>query len=651
MTTTHTYRADIDGLRAVAVLSVFGFHLELTGFSGGFVGVDVFFVISGYLMTRILKEELERTGHIDVWAFYIRRARRLLPALLLVIAMTLCAFAFVASSDRMADLGRSAIYAVLSISNIHFWLEADYFDASALTKPLLHTWSLGVEEQFYIVWPILLGVLLQIRTRRRLLTVLTLIGAASLSLNFLLGPGMLGGAIGLDAAQNGKMTIFYLPVFRFFEFVIGAVLVWVATPRSETLRTGLFLTGLAMIAMAVVFYSDDILYPVHHALLPCTGTAFVIIAGPAHALVGLLTNRLATFLGRISYSTYLLHWPVIVFFNLLLFRMPNLLECLLIGIFTLGASWLLHIGVEQRFRIPTGQRTRGGNRAAFVSIIASSTIILSVSVDITSRSGWTFRIPPDRLAATEEGQRFAETALCGTSLGRSHFVNCAHHGGDGREIHIWGDSHARHLIFGFARVFPEDRINVIYSSACPPQSGFMGYVKEFESSKSMTEDCVMHNQQVFDHLADRPATNIILHSYLFTDLASDTKWLAASQYMVSELRKKGHRVMVLSDVIRPNKPISACYAVPAVISERLIRYRCTGEPELTAGLRMENRRIEQGLPPGYFINLTDTFCQDPVTCPVLDGGKPIFRDTHHLTPHGSTLFVKRGKALLETALK
>ena len=150
------YRADIDGLRAVAVICVVLFHAGVQPFTGGFVGVDVFFVISGFLITRILTDELSRTGHVSFSTFYVRRARRILPALFFTIALS-CVFAFLLfSPEALERFGGSALFAVLSISNVFFWQEAGYFDTEAITKPLLHTWSLGVEEQFYAVWPMLL---------------------------------------------------------------------------------------------------------------------------------------------------------------------------------------------------------------------------------------------------------------------------------------------------------------------------------------------------------------------------------------------------------------------------------------------------------------------------------------------------------------
>ncbi|MFO0962284.1 MAG: acyltransferase family protein [Phycisphaerales bacterium] len=313
-----SYQPHIDGLRAVAVLAVLLFHLEVPGFGGGFVGVDVFFVISGYLITGLLRREIEGTGTLRMRDFYLRRARRLAPALVVTVVATLAVGAFLLTPAALRELGAEATTALLSVSNIHFWLGADYFDAAARTKPLLHTWSLGVEEQFYFVAPAALLLLLRGRARRWALPALLLVAAASLAANIPFGRGI-GGGIGVMGAgfQNGKSTIFYLLPFRVFELGIGGALCWAGAlrPRRGWVADLALVAGLAMIALATATYGSAMRFPSYWALLPCLGTALVLHAGAQSRLAPLLTNRAAVGIGLGSYSLYLVHWPVIVYWS------------------------------------------------------------------------------------------------------------------------------------------------------------------------------------------------------------------------------------------------------------------------------------------------------------------------------------------------
>ena len=199
------YRADIDGLRAIAIVSVLLFHLDLAFFAGGFVGVDIFFVISGFLITSLLRNELLTTGRIDLGSFYTRRFRRLLPALLVTLMATTCAAVLLLSPIYLERFGGALASAVLGLSNHYFWAEADYFDLSAKIKPLLHTWSLSIEEQFYLIWPITLSALFNSRLRRLIPYCLLLAAFISLSLNLIFGSG--GGGLGIN--ENNFINSFF----------------------------------------------------------------------------------------------------------------------------------------------------------------------------------------------------------------------------------------------------------------------------------------------------------------------------------------------------------------------------------------------------------------------------------------------------------
>lgn len=298
------YRADIDGLRALAVLGVILFHAFPTLLTGGFVGVDVFFVISGYLISGIILRQ-QADGDFRLRDFYARRIRRIFPALVLVLAATLAIGWAILLDDEFALLGRQVAAGAGFAANILFWREAGYFDQGAELKPLLHLWSLGVEEQFYFVWPFLL---LLCAGRRRWLPAMF---AASFTVSM---------ALNLSFAHHHPTMIFYLPFFRLWEFVAGAAVLLIdERPLAMPVRHALSLAGLAMLAASMwMFDSAHLHYPGRAALLPVAGTALLIAAGPAA-----LVNRTAlglkpvAALGLVSYPLYLWHWPLISFLHVL----------------------------------------------------------------------------------------------------------------------------------------------------------------------------------------------------------------------------------------------------------------------------------------------------------------------------------------------
>jgi peptidoglycan/LPS O-acetylase OafA/YrhL len=328
------YRKEIDGLRAVAVASVLLFHLGFSTFSGGFVGVDVFFVISGYLITGIISDEVAETGTFDFGNFYLRRLRRLFPALLATVAISLPFAFWLLSPLNFREFGGSAFTAIISASNIYFWSLVDYFNTANITKPLLHTWSLSVEEQFYLVWPALITFL----TLRKwpVSFFLIALGAVSLLAN-------------LPLTLGHVSTIFYWMPFRVFEFVLGAIVLWLPAVESSKTRSMLSLVGLALIATAVVTYTEKTIFPSVRATAPCLGAACVIYGGINFAANALLGNALSVFVGKISYSLYLVHWPLIVFYRYYIFEPPTLDEQLCLLILSISGACVLHFAVERPF--------------------------------------------------------------------------------------------------------------------------------------------------------------------------------------------------------------------------------------------------------------------------------------------------------------
>jgi peptidoglycan/LPS O-acetylase OafA/YrhL len=304
----HGYREDIDWLRAIAVLAVVGFHFEAPRVLSGFVGVDIFFVISGFLITQIIQSEVH-AGTFSFAQFYERRVRRLLPALYAMVALTaIPSFHYLLTSERL-EFFRSIAAAVTFTSNFYFWFQAGYFDHAAVEKPLLHTWSLAVEEQFYLALPILLWALLRFaRDRRGHLWVPIALSAAALA-SFALSVWLI--------ATDRTATAFFMSPPRTWEFLIGAIVAIGGFPVLRNIHLRRVARGVGIVLMLVAIFSPrSQSFPGFAALLPCIGAAMFIWIGNGVTPAKLSRNwimRIMRFYGRISYSMYLWHWPLFTF--------------------------------------------------------------------------------------------------------------------------------------------------------------------------------------------------------------------------------------------------------------------------------------------------------------------------------------------------
>ncbi|MEO6746289.1 MAG: acyltransferase family protein, partial [Caldimonas sp.] len=349
------YRADVDGLRAIAILSVIAFHAFPNWVPGGFVGVDVFFVISGFLISSVIVEHLQ-AGMFSFVGFFQRRVRRIFPALCVVLLSCAVAGWYLLSAGDYARLGKHIAGGAGFVANLVLWKEAGYFDATSDTKPLLHLWSLGIEEQFYFVWPVALW--LAWRLRWNLLVVTALVLLTSFAANLVM--------VRSDAVAN-----FYLPTTRIWELLIGAALAGVAATRSSWLAiawkfaTPLAAAGLAALLLAEVLLTKDALFPGGWALLPTLGAAALIAAGPDTAINRrFLAHPAMVWIGLISYPLYLWHWPILAFLRITAVFKSELA----IGLCAIGASfvlsWLTYRFIERPFRAAHPTRPAQPRRAA-----------------------------------------------------------------------------------------------------------------------------------------------------------------------------------------------------------------------------------------------------------------------------------------------
>jgi peptidoglycan/LPS O-acetylase OafA/YrhL len=521
------YRADVDGLRALAIGPVVLYHAGVAAVPGGFVGVDIFFVISGYLIAGLILADIE-AGHFTIGNFYERRVRRIFPALFAMLAASCVAAWFLLPPLDMQRFGASVAAAAAFVSNILFASEAGYFDAAAELKPLLHTWSLGVEEQFYLFFPGLM-LLLRKQSRRNIAVVVGLLALLS----------FLGSLLSL---RNDPGPAFFPGPWRFWELSLGVLAALGALPRPQRQATRelLALAGLALIAGSVFMLSREVPFPGVMALFPCVGALLLILSGEGGSSLGnrLLATRPFVFLGLISYSLYLWHWPLIVFARRLLMRHPHGLELLAL----LAASLLLAVlswrFVEKPFRLRPGA-SRNPRRVflAAALLIAAS---LGFGYAAWKSDGWPARVPGDFPTHVRGREDFRPgTCFLEEKQGYAEWAksDCAIDRGAGPQVLLWGDSFAAHYVPGLVRspAAAPYRYTQFTSYSCPPVPG---------TQVPWAPQCVGINAQADQVLSSRPFEVVVLAAR-WERYWGRSVYSAAVQAEIDRLRARGLRVVLV----------------------------------------------------------------------------------------------------------
>ena len=450
------HRNDIDGLRAVAILPVLFFHANLWPFASGYVGVDVFFVISGYLITGLILREQETTG-FSLVNFYDRRIRRILPALFLVLAVTTVAALFVLLPDELSSFGKNLAGAVLFCVNFVYWLrDSAYFAPNAGENPLLHIWSLSVEEQFYLIWPLLLVYLS--RFRRFLPWTVLLLGAASL-------------AMSLVFDRVNVNVAFYLLPARAWQLLLGGFIAagGLNAPQASLPRNALAAAGLTMIAAAALL-PGDVAFPGWNGLAGAVGTGAILFAaeGGGNIVSFLLRRRVAVFIGQISYSLYLWHLPLLVFARLYLNRELTVAEAAVVLLSAFAVSTLTWKYVEQPVRQGRFARWRG-MPASFPAAAAVGGALLVVAATLVATGGLPWRVAGDVQAVDAFAYMPLEGKWCGP--GSAPADACFRGDAHARDVAVlWGDSHARALAPGLDGFVAARhlRLHEYTRGACPP---------------------------------------------------------------------------------------------------------------------------------------------------------------------------------------
>jgi peptidoglycan/LPS O-acetylase OafA/YrhL len=456
------YRKDIDGLRACAVLPVIAFHFLIlpTTLTGGFVGVDIFFVISGYLITRTIFNDINR-GTYSIVDFYDRRIRRIFPALFTIFIFCIIVTFFWSLPSEATQVGQSILSSIFFVSNYFFYSQTGYFDRNSETNPLLHTWSLSVEEQFYVVFPAAIYLIRKFSNEAQV----RMLCAAALA-SFLLSAWMV---------FSNSAAAFFLLQYRAWELLIGSLLAVKAIPTlpRQWLAELVGIGGLVLIVISVLFISKDTPFPGLAALAPCLGAAAVIHSGEAHTTLvsralGALPFR---FTGLISYSLYLWHWPLIVFYRLFVVSDPSRIERLALLAICIIAATISWKFIERPFRKKPYQLKPAGtliSGAAAMGVTAVTVLALPFAIDKV------FKYPiraTEVLSYARIDQSHMRVGTCfslASDITKIINNNCLKTRPNTPNFLIVGDSHAAHLWSGLQTTYPTVNFLQATGAGCTP---------------------------------------------------------------------------------------------------------------------------------------------------------------------------------------
>lgn len=416
-----------------------------------------FFVISGYLITRIIFDEIIATRNFNFVNFYSRRVRRLFPALFFVLVVSFILAFLMFTPSHFQRFGGELLYSAVSMSNFYFWNESGYFNTASEFKPLLHTWSLSVEEQFYLIWPVMTVLILRKAGITFLGIFIALVFFISLYGNNMMADGHSNLLLRLSPLiaswfKDGLSTIFYLTPFRMFEFAIGASLIFVEKYKrmNNCLNEILMIFGLLMIGFSVHSFTERTLFPSYNALIPCFGAALIIFSCSANLTGYLLSNKLAVYIGRISYSIYLIHWPLIVFYKYWKITPLTGMDKIAILILSIALGFLMFTFIENPFRIKSQEKIYLSN-AGFGLVCSFLLLFVAVPAGtIWANAGWPWRVgelPKTIASQLKNSTQFHKDQFGGAGFSEpySWIGESANHKAD---IVIIGDSHAQQLKTG-----------------------------------------------------------------------------------------------------------------------------------------------------------------------------------------------------------
>jgi peptidoglycan/LPS O-acetylase OafA/YrhL len=608
------YRRDIDGLRAVAVLPVLFFHAGVPGLPGGFVGVDIFFVISGYVITARLKEDLVRST-FSILDFYERRVRRIFPALLFVFALTWLASLVLLLPSEMVDFSKSLASAGYFSSNFFFWKGSGYFDTASTWRPLLHTWSLAVEEQFYIFMPIAMYLSYRfLKSQWRF--IFWPVAAASFILSVSVG-------------GTAPAASFFLLPTRAWELLLGSLLILTPPPPipNHFCQIGAAV-GLAMIAYSVFFFNETTPFPGLNALYPCLGAALLIYFNTEQATLigGALSLGPMVQVGLISYSLYLVHWPIIVMSRYYLIRSPQGIEVTGVILASFALAIFSFTFVETPFRKPKTETSRTRVLSLALASLAATFAIGSVGVFL---NGFPSRFPgyhEQHVAGFGDWQIGTCFLSAEEPTAQWDPTRCTITTGHEENLLLWGDSFAAHYAPGI--VINKDNINanvIQYTSAgCPPILSYYSYKIPL---------CSQFNAHALDLIRDYRVKTVVLSARW--DLLAH-RGLADLHATIAEIRALGADVFVIGEP--PEFGIDV----------QSLGYRLRDIPAVHGSSSWKIANFNPGIDEGLRAQAAGAVVIEPIKelcdadmCPYRMNESFIFTDYGHFSAEGSDYAVKK----------
>lgn len=625
------YRPEIDGLRAVAVIPVILFHAGFSAFSGGYVGVDVFFVISGFLITSILVRDLEK-GRFSIAHFYERRARRILPALVVVMAACIpFAWLWMLPSE-LVSFGKSVAATSLFGSNILFWTEANYFAPDTDLKPLLHTWSLAVEEQYYLLFPIYLFFAWKLGRNFIFWSLIAFVGASFAMAQW--------GVVVMPTAA------FFLAPTRVWEILLGAVCAVVAI-RADLRSQWLSFAGLAMVLYAIFGFEPDTPTPSLWTAVPVVGTALILLSAKSGtAVASILQWRPFVFVGLVSYSAYLWHQPILAFARIRLAgHLPEWLVLALIAL-TLLLAWLSWRYIEAPFREKLWKR-----RGIFAASIVLILVFTGIGLALATSGGADWRTAPS-------GKRYADMAMVTETLAPNYGLDracdsnspppiraCSTSGTP--EAVLWGDSYAMHL--APALNSSPTKLSFVQAtlSQCGPIPGLA-----VQGTLTPWKTCMGFNKAVLGWILaqDTVKTVIISSPFVQSEIklyredgstiddtpARRAAIVSAIHNLDQTLAKLGKRLVVVSPPAQNGADLGICHVRAATLGYR--SGNCDFKLEAFLKFRAPTitllKEIEKQVPVVWLPDLTCHFG----ICSTDFAGIPLYRDDGHFSRDGSNLF-------------
>ena len=603
------YRSDIDGLRAIAVVLVANFHAFPEALKGGFIGVDIFFVISGFLITSIIARELGGK-RFSLVTFYNRRIRRIFPALIVVLCTVLVLGWLWLLPSPYAALSADVAASAAFSANIALMLQSGYFDIESAKKPLLHLWSLGIEEQFYLAWPLIL--MLAARLRLKLLWVAVAIGVASFLANIAL--------IGTDAVAT-----FYLPFTRAWELAAGAVLacIWSRFDQgiaASNIRAG---AGAVLIAVAVALLNVHRAFPGWWALLPVMGSALLLSAPAAWGNRVILGSRPAVWIGLISYPLYLWHWPLLVLFAAVKFGALTDIEREGIVLLSTLLAWGTYWFIERPFRFGKPVPLKAASLAGAMALVAIAGMV------VVQGKGFAFRLPPEIRAMADVPEQNAQWRIDDCLLDLNHETKFADSCVDRSHrplLLVWGDSTAGALMPGLLKAQQSHDFGIaqLTASSCVPI---------INVDIAAQSNCRANNERVLAMVRQIKPDIVLLHG-------TWEKYLDHAAETVAALKESGARVVVLGPLPfwkygLPNEVLRYW-----MLHHELIPARTN---DAIAGHRIDDRMRAVVVPNGAeFISAREVLCNaDGCLARLGDKASDLSAsDQGHLTEEGSVFLVQ-----------